>query len=131
MFKVTEKPAMKPFVKIDGHYFSVGSDVEETLIEGFVHPFTDPPMRSLDVRLSPGPHKVDLAIAYIGSWSLPFSEGRSISFEAIAGRTYELQFYVVKFNDLHATGNIEWGAKIVESETGKEFTLASGSLAQQ
>ena len=52
MFKVTEKPAMKPFVKIDGHYFSVGSELEEMFVDGFVHPFLDSPMRSLDVRLS-------------------------------------------------------------------------------
>ena len=130
MFKVTEKPAMKPFVKIDGHYFSVGSELEEMFVDGFVHPFLDSPMRSLDVRLSSGPHKVDLAIAYFGSWSLPFSEGRSISFEAIAGKSYELQFDVRQFNDLRATGNIEWGAKVVESDTGKEFTVTPVSTGQ-
>ncbi len=121
IFKVSGKPAMKPFVKIDGHYFSVGSEVEETLVEGFVRPFSEPRMRSLDVRLFPGLHKVDVAIALMGDWSLPFSKGRSISFEANAGKSYELKFNLVQFNDYRATGNAEWEAKVIEVDTGKEF----------
>jgi hypothetical protein len=50
-------------------------------------------MRSLEVRLLPGSHKIDVAIAYNGSWSLPFRKGRNISFEAVPGKSYELQFY--------------------------------------
>ena len=112
---------MKPFVKIDGHYFSVGSELEATVIDGLIRPFSEPQMRSLDVRLSPGPHKVDVAIAYTGSWSLPFSENRSISFEANAGKSYELEFNVIQFNDYRADGNIEWETKVIEMDTRKEF----------
>lgn len=87
-------------------------------------------MRSLEVRLLPGSHKIDVAIAYNGSWSLPFSKSRSISFEAQAGKTYQLKFYVIRFKDQCATGNIEWGTKVVEVETGKEFTSVPASPAQ-
>jgi hypothetical protein len=121
VFSASEKPAIKPFVKIDGHAFSVGSELEEALIGGVLHPFAEPQMRSLQVRLLPGTHKVDVAIAYMGSWSLPFSKGRSISFEANAGKSYELQCKIVRFNDYCATGNIEWGTKVIEVETGKEY----------
>jgi hypothetical protein len=121
IFRVSEKPAMKPFVKIDGHYFSVGSELEGTVVDGIIHPFSEPQMRSLEVRLSPGPHKVEVAIAYTGSWSLPFSEDRSISFEANAGKSYELEFNVIQFNDYRATGNIEWETKVIEMDTRKEF----------
>jgi hypothetical protein len=112
---------MKPFVKIDGHYFSVGSEVEKTLVEGFVRPFSEPRARSLEVRLSPGHHKVDVAIAFMGYCSLPFSKGKSISFEADAGKSYELKCNLVQFNDYRATGNAEWGAKVIEVDSGKEF----------
>jgi len=129
IFRATEKTAMKPFVKLDGHAFSVGSELEGTVADGIIHPFTEPPMRSLEVRLLPGAHKLEVAIAYNGSWSLPFSKGRSISFEAQAGKTYQLQFHVIQFNDLCAKGNIEWGTKVVEVETGKEFTSVPASPA--
>jgi hypothetical protein len=119
IFKVSEKPVMKPFVKIDGHYFSVGSEVEETLVDGFIRPFAEPQMRSFDVRLSPGTHTVDVAIAYNGSWSLPFSAGRSITFTAVAGKRYELKFDVERFKDLRATGDIEWETSIIEIATVK------------
>lgn len=121
---------MKPFVKIDGHYFSVGSEVEEKIVEGFVRPFSEPRKRSLEVRLSPGIHKVDVAIAYNGSWSLPFSAGRSITFNAIAGKSYVLKFDVETFMDLRATGNIAWETSVIEVDTFKEFTAASGSSGQ-
>ena len=120
-FRASEQPAFKPFVKIDGHEFSVGSELESTLIDGLIHPFAEPQMRSLDVRLLPGSHKVEVAIAYMGSWSLPFSKGRTINFEAEAGKSYELQFDVIKFNDHRATGNIDWETKVVEVGTRKEF----------
>ena len=112
---------MKPFIKLDGHAFSVGSELEGTVADGIIHPFTEPQMRSLEVRLLPGTHKVDVALAYIGSWSLPFSKGRSISFEANTGKSYELRFQILRFNDYRATGNIEWETKVIEVETGKEF----------
>jgi len=131
VFTATEKPAFKPFVKIDGHEFSVGSQLEEALVDGFLQPFSEPQMRSLEVRLLPGPHKVNVAIAYIGSWSLPFSKGRTINFEANAGKTYRLQFKVIQFNDHLATGNIEWGTKVIEVETGKEFESEPDSASQQ
>lgn len=121
IFLASEKPVIKPYVKIDGHRFSVGSELEGTVVDGVLHPFTEPRMRSLEVRLLPGTHKVDVAIAYMGSWSLPFSKGRSISFEANAGKSYELQLKIIRFNDYQATGNIEWGTKVIESETRKEF----------
>ena len=56
IFRATEKPAMKPFVKLDGHAFSVGSELEGTVADGIIHPFTEPQMRSLEVRLLPGAH---------------------------------------------------------------------------
>jgi len=40
-----------------------------------------------------------------------------------------LQFHVIQFNDLCAKGNIEWGTKVVEVETGKEFTSVPASPA--
>ena len=88
-------------------------------------------MRSLQVRLLPGHHKVNVAIAYMGSWSLPFSKGRTIDFDAMGGKTYRLQFKVIQFNDLRATGNIEWGTKVIEVETNKEFEPGPDSPAQQ
>jgi hypothetical protein len=121
---------MKPFVKIDGHYFSVGSELEQTLVDELIRPFAEPQMRSLDVRLPPGLHKVEVAIAYNGSWSLPFSGGRSISFEASAGKSYELAFTVNQFNDQRATGNIDWGTKVIEIETQKEFKPVAESPGQ-
>lgn len=127
IFRLSEKPAMKPFVKIDGHYFSVGSELQGTLLDGLIHPFSEPQMRSLDVRLFPGLHRVDVAIAYMGSWSLPFSKGRTISFEANAGKSYELQFDVIKLNDYRATGNVEWETKVIEIDTRKEFASAPDS----
>jgi hypothetical protein len=130
IFRASEKPAFKPFVKIDGHYFSVGSEFEGTVVDGVLRPFSEPQMRSLEVRLLPGPHKVDVAIAYMGSWSLPFTKGRSISFEANAGKSYELQFKIIRFNDHLATGNIEWGTKVVEVETQKEFKSDPDSTGQ-
>src|ERR1039458_7086725 len=120
-FRASEQPAFKPFVKIDGHEFSVGSELESTLIDGLIHPFAEPQMRSLDVRLLPGSHKVEVAIAYMGSCSLPFSKGRTINFEAEAGKSYELQLDVIKFNYHRATGNIDWETKVVEVGTRKEF----------
>lgn len=131
VFTATEKPAIKPFVKIDGHEFSVGSELEQALVDGFLDPFSEPQMRSLEVRLLPGPHKVNVAIAYMGSWSLPFSKGRTINFEANAGKTYRLQFKVIQFNDQRATGNIEWGTKVIEVETRKEFESEPDSAGQQ
>ena len=130
LFRATEKPCMKPFVKIDGQYFSVGSELKNTVVDGVLRPCSEPQMRSLDVRLLPGRHKVDVAIAYNGSWSLPFSKGRSISFEANAGKSYELKFNVIQFNDLRAKGNIEWGTRIIEVDTGKEFTSDPASPGQ-
>jgi hypothetical protein len=130
VFRATEKPAMKPYVKIDGQCFSVGSEFKELVVDGVLHPFAEPQMRSLEVRLTPGPHKVDIAIAYTGIWSLPFSQGRSISFEAVAGKSYELKFVVNKFNDQHAEGHIDWGTSIVEVDTGKEFTIDPTSPGQ-
>lgn len=121
---------MKPFVKIDGHYFSMGSELKNTVADGVLRPCAEPQMRSLDVRLFPGRHKVDVAIAYVGRWSLPFSKGRSISFEAQAGKSYELRFNVIRFNDLRAKGNIEWGVKLIEVDTGKEFTSDPASPGQ-
>jgi hypothetical protein len=129
-FRASEQPAFKPFVKIDGHEFTVGSELEATLVEGLVHPFAEPEMRSLEVRLLPGPHKVEVAIAYMGSWSLPFSKGRTINLEAEAGKSYELQFDVLKFNDHNATGNIDWETKVVEVETRKEFRPGPDSPRQ-
>jgi hypothetical protein len=120
IFKVSEKIAMKPFVKIDGHYFSVGSELEHTVVDGLIRPTSIPPLRSLDVRLSPGRHKVDVAISYLGSWSLPFSKGKSISFEAQAGKTYELKFHALEFNNPPATGYIEWETRVIEVAAGKE-----------
>jgi len=122
---------MKPFVRIDGHYFSVGSELEGAVREGFAHPFEEPQMRSLEVRLLPGHHKVEVAIKWIDSWSLPFSKGRTIEFDANAGKTYELQFNIIQFNDSNASPNIEWGTRVVEVETLKEFAsdqASSGSL---
>jgi hypothetical protein len=130
MFLASEKPVIKPFVKIDGHYFSVGSELEGTVVEGILRPFSEPQKRSLEVRLLPGTHKVDVALAYMGSWSLPFSKGRSISFEAKAGKNYELQFKILRFNDYRAAGNIEWGTKVIEVETGKEFKSHPDSPGQ-
>jgi len=121
IFLASEQTVVKPFVKIDGHYFSVGSELKGTVIDGIIHPFSEPQKRSLEVRLLPGTHKVDVALAYIGSWSLPFSKGRSISFEANTGKSYELRFQILRFNDYRATGNIEWETKVIEVETGKEF----------
>ena len=131
LFTATEKPAFKPFVKIDGHEFSVGSELEQAVVDGFLQPFSEPQMRSLEVRLLPGHHRVNVAIAYMHSWSLPFSKGRTINFEANAGKTYRLQFKIIQFNDLRATGNIEWGTKVIEAETGKEFQSEPDSPAQQ
>jgi hypothetical protein len=131
IFRVSEKPAMKPFVRIDGHYFSVGSELEGAVRDGFAHPFEETQMRSLEVRLLPGHHKVEVAIKWIDSWSLPFSKGRTIEFDANAGKTYELQFNIIQFNDSNASPNIEWGTKVVEVETLKEFAsdqASSGSL---
>ena len=132
LFKASEQPASKPFVKIDGHYFSVGSDLEEAVLNPYpyLHPFEEPRMRSVEVRLLPGQHKVEVAIKWIKSWSLPFSQGRTINFEAEAGKSYELQFDVIKFNDLCATGNIEWETKVVEVETRKEFKPGPDSPRQ-
>jgi len=130
IFLASEKPVIKPFVKIDGHYFSVGSELEGTVVDGILRPFAEPQKRSLEVRMSPGTHKVDVAIAYMGSWSLPFSKGRSISFEANAGKSYELQLKIIRFNDYQATGNIEWGTKVIEVETGKEFKSDPDSPGQ-
>jgi hypothetical protein len=130
IFLASEKTVIKPFVKIDGHYFSVGSELKGTVIDGIIHPFSEPQKRSLEVRLSPGTHKVDVAIAYMGSWSLPFSKGRSISFEANAGKNYELQFKILRFKDYQAAGHIEWGTKVIEVETGKEFKSDPDSPGQ-
>jgi len=130
-FRATEKPAFKPYVKIDGHPFSVGSEVEDAWVYGFMHPFAEPQMRSLEVRLLPGHHKVEVAIDYMGQWSLPFSKGRTITFEAVAGKTYQLQFKIIKFNDFEATGNIDWGTKIIEVDTGKEFVPDQSAPVQQ
>jgi len=99
-------------------------------LDGFLHPFAEPQMRSLEVRLSPGPHKAEVAIAYMGSWSLPFSKGRTINFEAVAGKNYELELNIIRFNDYLATGNIEWGTKVVEVETRKEFISDPASSGQ-
>ena len=130
IFRATEKPIMKPFVKIDGHYFSVGSNFKGTVVDGVLRPCAEPQMRSLEVRLLPGHHTVDVAIAYNGSWSLPFSKGRTISFEANAGKTYELKFDVVQFNDLRAKGNITWDARIIEVDSSKQFTSTPASSGQ-
>ncbi len=121
IFRASEQPAIKPFVRIDGHCFSVGSELAEAVHEGFLCPFSEQRMRSLEVRLSPGPHKVEVAIAYLGSWSLPFREARTIDFEAQAGKSYALQVSILRFKDLRATGNIEWGTKVIELETRREF----------
>jgi hypothetical protein len=129
-FSASEQPAIKPFVKIDGHCFSVGSELEEILCTSLLHPFAEPQTRSLEVRLLPGPHRIEVAIAYMGSWSLPFSKGRTINFEANAGKTYELLLNLVQFNDYLATGNIEWGTKVIEVETGKEFGAAPDAPGQ-
>ncbi len=88
-------------------------------------------MRSLEVRLLPGHHRVEVAIAYMRSWSLPFSKGRTINFEAVAGKSYQLQFKIIKFNDLRATGNIDWGTKVIEVDTGKEFVPDPDAPVQQ
>ena len=130
LFRATEQPAIKPFVKIDGHEFSVGSEVKEAILEGFVHPFAEPQMRSLEVRLLPGPHKVEVAIAYMGSWSLSFSKGRTINFDASAGKSYELELNIIKFNDFLASGNIDWGTRVVEVDTQKEFESEPASPGQ-
>jgi hypothetical protein len=132
IFRASEQPASKPFVKIDGHYFSVGSDLEEDVLSPYpyLHPFDEPRMRSVEVRLLPGHHKVEVAIKWIKSWSLPFSKGRTIDFEAEAGKSYELQFDVLKFNDYSATGNIDWETKVVEVETRKEFRPGPDSPRQ-
>jgi hypothetical protein len=130
IFRATEKPVIKPFVKIDGHEFSVGSELKATVVDGVLHPFSEPQMRSLEVRLLPGPHKIDVAIAYMGSWSLPFSKGRSIRIEANAGKNYELQLKILRFNDYRASGNIEWGTKVIEVETRKEFKSEPDSTGQ-
>jgi hypothetical protein len=123
--------AFKPYVKIDGHYFSMGPDLGQTLNYVFLHPFTDPPKRSLEVRLLPGAHTVEVAVAYNGCWSLPFNAGRTINFEAGAGKSYELQVKLIRFKDQNATGNIEWGTKIIELETHREFEPGSASIEQQ
>ena len=130
LFRASEQPAIKPFVKVDGHEFSVGSELEEAIQEGFLRPFAEPQMRSLEVRLLPGPHKVEVAIAYMGSWSLPFSSGRTINFEAAAGKSYELEFNIIKFNGYRANGNIDWGTKVVEVGTQKEFKSEPASTGQ-
>jgi hypothetical protein len=130
IFRVSEKTAIKPFVKIDGHYFSVGSELEGTVVDGVLRPFAEPQMRSLEVRLLPGSHKIDVAIEYMGYWSLPFNKGRTINFEANAGKSYELQLQIMRFNDYCATGNIEWGTKVIEVDTGKEFTSDPASPGQ-
>ena len=129
-FRATEAPGIKPFVKIDGREFSVGTEVEEAARDGFIYPFRETEMRSLEVQLPPGPHKVDVAIKWIYSWSLPFSKGRTISFDAEAGKSYELQIELVRFNDLRATGNIDWETKVVEVGTKKEFRAGPDSPRQ-
>ena len=130
-FRASQSLVGKPYVKVDGHYFSVGPDLGQTLHYVFLRPFTDPPRRSLELRLLPGPHTVEVAVAYNGSWSLPFNAGRTITFEATAGKSYELQVSLIRFEDQSAAGHIEWGTKVVESETHKEFEPDSASPGQQ
>jgi hypothetical protein len=73
---------------------------------------------AFEVRLLPGIHKI---------WVEPlgFSPSRYITFEAVAGRHYDLQMEILDhkvastFVGLRVT--IQWNAKIVEVETGKEF----------
>ena len=124
---VTEKPAIKPYVKIDGHCFSVGSELGGAVRDGFIYPFEETPMRSLQVRLLPGHHRVEVAIKWIGSWSLPFSRARTIEFDASAGKTYELRYRIIQFNDSYASPSIEWETEIVEAGALKEFASGQGS----
>jgi hypothetical protein len=130
IFSASEQPAIRPCVKIDGHYFSTGSKLVETVIDPLLQPFAESQTRSFEVRLLPGPHKVDVAIDFAGSCSLHFSDGRTINFQADAGKSYELQVKILRFKDQLATGNIEWGTKIVEVETQKEFASDPGSSGQ-
>jgi hypothetical protein len=131
IFRTAQGLVGKPYVKIDGHYFSMGPDLGQTLHYVFLQPFTEPPKRSLEVRLLPGPHTVEVAVAYNGCWSLPFNAGRTINFEADPGKSYELQVKLIRFKDQNATGNIEWGTKIIELDTHREFEPAPASIGEQ
>ena len=82
---------------------------------------------SFEVRLLPGIHKIQVEPAgfqYSPRWA---NQSRGITFEAVAGRHYELRVAILdrkmNFNFIGPNIIIKWTAKIVEVETGKEFLL--------
>ena len=81
--------------------------------------------RPINVRLLPGTHKVKVNCSYspdgLESWDVVGYQ--NITFEAVAGKTYDLKFHVGDFNHsfFRVWARVEVIAGVVEVETGKEF----------
>ena len=86
---------------------------------------------TLQARLLPGTHKLIVNVQPAEDSTLMFSgfPDKHITFEAIAGRSYELKVNAVNFRQPFFWGHVQWEAKVIEAETGKEFP-SDESLSQ-
>jgi len=74
------------------------------------------------VRLLPGLHKIQVEPNTGFYEPSIFAKNRYITFEAFAGRHYDLIMEILNFKTV-GNASVTWTAKIVEVETSKEFHL--------
>jgi hypothetical protein len=93
---------------------------------------------SFEVRLLPGTHKIKVFGQFGQDWrGSPYVVhprfGIFVTFEAIAGRHYELKVNVIDFQKTPffslttVAGHVKVNVKVIEVETGKEFPMDAAS----